>query len=303
MNKQELYHALLGIMSENGVKMDEPMKDHTAFKIGGPADFMVLPSDAEEIEAVIRFLKSNGIEFLIMGNGSNLLVSDKGLRGVVIKIGERFSAMEIEGDRVRAQAGILLSTLAKNVAKASLSGLEFSGGIPGTLGGAVAMNAGAYGGEMKDVIESVSLMDKYGNRRRLDRQGMGLGYRDSLVQKEDLIVLEAELKLEPGDRGQITEKMNEFNRRRSDKQPLALPSAGSTFKRPEGHYAGKLIEDAGLKGLRYGNAMVSEKHSGFVVNMGNASAEEVLCLIRTVQKVVEDTFGVRLETEVKCVGE
>ena len=238
-----------------------------------------------------------------MGNGSNLLVSDKGIRGTVLKIGDQFSNVDIEDTAIRAQAGLLLSSLSKMAAKEALSGIEFAGGIPGTLGGAVAMNAGAYGGEMKDIVEEVTLIDRKGKITRLGRDAMSFGYRTSIVSESNQIVLDALLKLRKGETAEILGKMNELNQRRSDKQPLTVPSAGSTFKRPEGYFAGKLIQDAGLKGLRHGDAMVSDKHSGFVVNTGKASAEDVLALIKTVQKVVFDKFGVMLETEVRFIGE
>lgn len=303
MNQDAVHEALGTVFPKERIRKNEPMKNHTAFKIGGPADLMLLAVDADEVGRALRVLHEIGTPCFVMGNGSNLLVSDQGYRGVILKIGEGFDTIVIEGSRIRAGAGALVSSLSKQAAKASLSGLEFASGIPGTLGGAVAMNAGAYGGEMKDVVREVLAVDRSGKMTTLSGEALAFGYRSSRIQREDLVVLEVAMELSPGGRQEIAARMNELNRRRSDKQPLHLPSAGSTFKRPEGHYAGKLIEDAGLKGLRHGDAMVSDKHSGFIVNMGEATAEEVLALIRTVQKVVLDTFGVRLETEVKIIGE
>ncbi len=303
MKSRRIYEEIKKIVPADRLILDEPMKKHTAFKIGGPADLLVLPKSMDEIERIITLLNRLDVECFIMGNGSNLLVSDKGIRGIVVKIADQFSNIELDGERVRAQAGVLLSTLSKFAAKNSLEGIEFAGGIPGTLGGAVAMNAGAYGGEIKDVVEKVTLIDESGEIIVLSKESMEFGYRHSVVQSRNLIVLEAEMLLQRGGQAKIMEKMNGFNQRRSEKQPLAVPSAGSTFRRPEGYYAGKLIQDAGLKGLRHGDAMVSNKHSGFIVNTGNASAEDVLALIKTVRKVVFDKFGVILETEVKFIGE
>jgi len=303
MKIKDIYEAIEKVVSVDRMLSDEPMKNHTAFKIGGPADLMVLPGSIEEIEKIVKLMDKLETEFFIIGNGSNLLVSDKGIRGIVIKIGDQFSGIDIDGTTINAKSGILLSALSKIAARESLSGIEFAGGIPGTLGGAVAMNAGAYGGEMKDVVKEAVLIDRKGNIIRLEGKDMSFGYRSSIVQDGDLIVLEAVLELERGNQKDIFDKMNGFNARRNEKQPLKVPSAGSTFKRPEGYYAGKLIQDAGLKGLRHGGAMVSDKHSGFIVNTGNASAEDVLALIKTVSKVVFDRFGVVLETEVKFIGE
>ncbi|MBK5251935.1 MAG: UDP-N-acetylmuramate dehydrogenase [Peptostreptococcaceae bacterium] len=303
MENKEIYEEIKKIIPKDRLLIDEPMKNHTAFKIGGPADLMVLPKSVEEIEKILNLLGSCEEGCFIMGNGSNLLVSDKGIRGTVLKIGDQFSNVDIEETAIRAQSGVLLSSLSKMAAKESLTGIEFAGGIPGTLGGAVAMNAGAYGGEMKDLVEEVTLIDRKGKITKLGRDAMSFGYRTSIVSEGNQIVLEALLKLRKGDAAEILGKMNEFSMRRSEKQPLAVPSAGSTFKRPEGYYAGKLIQEAGLKGLRHGDAMVSDKHSGFIVNTGDASAEDVLSLIKTVQKVVFDKFGVMLETEVKFIGE
>jgi len=238
-----------------------------------------------------------------MGNGSNLLVRDKGFRGVVIKIAENFSDVRVENTKIKAQAGILLSRLSKIIMKKSLEGFEFASGIPGTLGGAVAMNAGAYGGEMKDVLVGCSVINEKGEVIYLNNDELELGYRRSIIQDKGYVVLEVDMKFKKGDYDKIKSINDDLTQRRTSKQPLHLPSAGSTFKRPVGYYAGKLIQDAGLKGVRIGDAQVSDLHSGFIVNVGNATAEDVINLIRLVQKVVRDRFDVELETEVKIIGE
>ena len=280
---------------------NEPMKNHTTFKIGGFADEFCEAESTEDILSAFEYGRKNKIPVFVMGNGSNLLVSDKGIRGLVLKISDKFSEYTVEGDIINAQSGALLSTLSKAAQKNSLSGMEFASGIPGTLGGAVYMNAGAYGGEMKDIVKSVTYLEN-GKIKRIEN-GFGFGYRKSIFSDTDAVILEAEIKLEKGNADRIKEKMDEFKKRRTEKQPLSLPSAGSTFKRPQGYFAGKLIEDAGLKGYKVGGAAVSEKHSGFVVNTGDATAQDVLRLIRHIQKTVKEKFGVELETEVKIVGE
>lgn len=290
-------------LTEGSVLKNEPMYNHTSFKIGGPADIMVLPNTVEDIKNVLEICGEEGIQPFIMGNGSNLLVRDKGIRGVVVKIADNFSKVEVDGEKITAQAGILLSRLSKIVVKAGLTGFEFASGIPGTLGGAITMNAGAYGGEMKDIITSALIIDRKGKIERLEREKLQLEYRSSIIEKNKYIVLEAELKLKKGNREEIKETIKDLTERRTTKQPLSLPSAGSTFKRPPGHYAGKLIEDCGLKGIRIGDAQVSELHCGFVVNMGNATAEDVINLIGVVRKVVRDKYDVELHPEVKIVGE
>lgn len=280
----------------------EKMSEHTSFKIGGDADFMVFPKDAEEIKAVIELCREHKVPYMVMGNGSNMLVSDEGIEGVVIKISDAMAKVEVSGETVFAGAGILLSSLSHKAMDAGLSGLEFASGIPGTLGGAVVMNAGAYGGEMKDVITKVGYMDKVGKIHEISGKDAGFGYRKSIFSKGEYIVLYCEMKLKKGDKKDIAALMADFNSRRKEKQPLNMPSAGSTFKRPEGYFAGKLIEDSGLKGMSVGGAKVSEKHSGFVVNYNNASAEDVKKLISDVQDKVEERFGVRLEPEIKFYG-
>ena len=303
MNIEMVQQKLLEKIHIDHLRMNEYMSKHTSFKIGGPADIMVLPTTVEEIKHALTLCKEYSIPYQIIGNGSNLLVRDKGIRGVVIKIAENFNAVKIEGNMVIAQAGMLLSTLSKKIAEYSLEGFEFASGIPGTLGGAVAMNAGAYGGEMKEVLQGATLMDGKGNVVYLDIEALELEYRNSIVLKKGYIVLEANIMLQPGDLKKIKEITDELTYKRTTKQPLHLPSAGSTFKRPPGFFAGKLIEDSGLKGVRVGDAQVSDLHSGFIVNVGKATAEDVLNLVGLVQKVVRDKFDVDLHPEVRIIGE
>lgn len=280
----------------------EPLSAHTTFRIGGPALFYMIPESAEEIREGIRFARERGLPFITIGRGSNMLFPDEGYRGVVMEIGSGMNQIEYCGaGKIRAQAGALLSAIASEAARHSLTGFEFAGGIPGTLGGAVVMNAGAYGGEIKDSILSARVMDSAGNESCLDREQLELGYRTSVIQKRGDLVLEAEFQFETGDPEEIRETMKELSAKRRDKQPLEFASAGSTFKRPEGHFAGKLIEDAGLRGYRIGDAQVSEKHCGFVVNRGHATAKEVLAVICDVQKKVLESSGVMLEPEVKII--
>jgi UDP-N-acetylmuramate dehydrogenase len=298
-----LYAQLAEKISKNCIMKDVHMREHTSFKIGGPADLMVWPHSREELQYAIQVCKEWNSPYYVIGNGSNLLVRDKGIRGVVIKIAENFSNVRIEGEKVMAQAGILLSILAKKVIEKSLKGFEFASGIPGTLGGAIAMNAGAYGGEMKDVLLGAHVLDHQGEITYLDREALALGYRDSIIQQKGWIVLEAEIQLEEGKEEAIKERIRDFTQRRIAKQPLHLPSAGSTFRRPPGYFAGKLIEEAGLKGVRVGGAQVSEVHAGFIVNVESATATEVIQLIELIQKVVKDKFDVALYPEVKIIGE
>ncbi len=280
----------------------EPLSAHTTFRIGGPASFYMIPENAEEIREGIHFAKEREFPFITIGRGSNMLFPDEGYHGVVIEIGSGMNEIEYSGaGKIRAQAGALLSAIASEAARHSLTGFEFAGGIPGTLGGAVVMNAGAYGGEIKDCIVSARVMDSAGNESTLSREQLELGYRTSVIQSRGDLVLEAEFQFETGDPREIRERMKELNAKRRDKQPLEFASAGSTFKRPEGHFAGKLIEDAGLRGYRIGDAQVSEKHCGFVVNRGHATAKEVLAVICDVQKKVLESSGVKLEPEVKII--
>lgn len=284
------------------VHVEESMKNHTSFRIGGKADFLALVQSAAEIAGIIKLCRENDVKYTILGNGSNVLVSDEGIDGVVIKISGKMSAVRVEGEKIFAQAGALLSVISHTAMENGLTGLEFASGIPGTLGGALYMNAGAYGGEMKDITEKITYMDSCGKIHEISGKDAGFGYRKSIFSENECIILSAELQLMPGNKEEIAGKMAELNGKRREKQPLNLPSAGSTFKRPQGYFAGKLIEDCGLKGYRAGGAMVSEKHSGFVVNYDNASAEDVKRLIKEVQAQVYEKFGVILEPEVKFFG-
>lgn len=282
----------------------EPMARHTTMRVGGPAEILFSPASEGELLFAVREAKRAGAPFRIIGNGSNLLVLDGGLPGLTIRLGEAFSKISVDGNQIRAQAGALLSRVAAAARDASLTGLEFASGIPGSAGGGMAMNAGAYGGQLSDVFEGCRALDpETGIISALGPAEMALGYRESAALSRGLIVTEAAFRLTAGDRSAIQARMDDLSARRRDKQPLNLPSAGSTFKRPEGHFAGALIEQAGLKGLRVGGACVSEKHAGFVVNDRNATARDVLDLIRLVQARVLEHSGVRLETEVRILGE
>lgn len=282
----------------------EPMARHTTMRVGGPAEILFSPANEGELLFAVREAKRAGAPFRIIGNGSNLLVLDGGLPGLTIRLGEAFSKISVDGNQIRAQAGALLSRVAAAARDASLTGLEFASGIPGSAGGGMAMNAGAYGGQLSDVFEGCRALDpETGIISALGPAEMALGYRESAALSRGLIVTEAAFRLTAGDRSAIQAKMDDLSARRREKQPLNLPSAGSTFKRPEGHFAGTLIEQAGLKGLRVGGACVSEKHAGFVVNDRNATARDVLDLIRLVQARVLEHSGVRLETEVRILGE
>ncbi|MCR8746109.1 UDP-N-acetylmuramate dehydrogenase [Romboutsia lituseburensis] len=303
MNKEYIYKCLLNIVDEENIKIDEPMKKHVSFRVGGPADILVKPTTEKQLSDIIKLIKKENVPYLIIGNGSNLLIKDGGIRGVVIEISNNFNHFEIEGNKVKIQAGALLSVVGKAVLREELKGFEFAAGIPGTLGGALAMNAGAYGGEMKDIVRSVKLMDTDGNIFEFTNEEMQFGYRRSILSKTDYIVLSAEVELEKGNYEEIKATMMDFTQRRVTKQPLSLPSAGSTFKRPEGHFAGKLIEDSGLRGLTLRGAQVSEKHCGFVVNLGNAKAKDLLELMYVVKSTVNAKFGIMLEEEVKILGE
>ncbi|NLV91978.1 MAG: UDP-N-acetylmuramate dehydrogenase [Firmicutes bacterium] len=290
-------------LSDQSIRRDEPMKAHTSFRVGGPADLFVSPRSISELAFVLQTCQRFAITPTVIGNGTNLLVSDRGIRGVVVEIGDNLSAVSVSGEEITAQAGISLAKLAATALRHQLSGLEFASGIPGTLGGAVAMNAGAYGGEMKDVVTSVDCLDLGGKELGLCSQEMAFGYRQSIVQSKGYIVVQATLRLQRDNYETIKAKMLDLNARRRAKQPLHLPSAGSVFKRPPGHFAGKLIEDAGLKGFRIGDAQVSEMHSGFIVNLGAATATDILAVIRHVQGEVKRQFQVDLETEVRIVGD
>lgn len=299
---QKVIEQLQCIVGNENLRQMEPMSMHTTFRVGGPADVLVQPQ-GEQLAQVIRLCREQEIPYYIVGNGSNLLVGDGGIRGLVIEMGRGQDDILIEGDRVKAGAGMLLSRLANRAAECGLGGMEFAAGIPGTLGGAVVMNAGAYGGEMKDIIESVTVLDSQGDEKELTLEELDLGYRRSCIPENGYIVTKAVLKLKPGDEKQIRSRMKELNEMRSSKQPLQYPSAGSTFKRPEGYFAGKLIMDAGLRGYQVGGARVSEKHCGFVINTGGATAADIRKLMQDVREEVEKQFQVTLEPEVKMIGE
>ena len=294
------YDEITTALPELQVLKDEPMSRHTTFRIGGPADYFVCP-DREQIAAVLAVAKKCGMAITVIGNGSNLLVGDKGIRGLVVEIGSAMNQIMVDKNHITAGAGALLSQVAAKAAAAELGGMEFAAGIPGSVGGAVTMNAGAYGGEMKDILRTV--LTPEGELKTLDVSEMDLSYRHSCVPEQQYIVLEAEIELGYKPEEEIRAQMEELRNKRIEKQPLEYPSAGSTFKRPEGYFAGKLIMDAGLRGYRVGDAQVSEKHCGFVINRKNASAQEVRQLMQDVQDKVKAQFGVMLEPEVKMLGE
>lgn len=297
-----LYEKINKYIPKERLYENEPMKNHTSFKIGGPAALLIDVADRDELVEIMKLIRENNAKFFIMGNGSNLLVDDAGYSGIVIRLSDYYTNVTIEAPRVIVESGILLSTLSKIIAKESFIGFEFASGIPGTVGGAITMNAGAYDGEMKDCVEKVSVLTKSGEILELSNEEMNFGYRISDVKRNDYIVLETTFKFDKGDIEVIKAKTKDFTERRTSKQPLTLPSAGSMFKRPPGYYAGKLIDDSGLRGARIGDAQISEKHCGFLVNRGQASCQEVMDLIKMVQKVVFDQYGVMLETEVKYLG-
>lgn len=303
MNKKALIEELKLRMDDRHMASDVLMRQHSSFKIGGPADLLIQPASIDELQHAMRVLKRHEVPVTLLGNGSNILVSDKGIRGAVIKISDKFSKMTVSGTTLQVEAGALLSSLANFATANGLAGLEFASGIPGTVGGAVFMNAGAYGGEMKDVVTDVSVLTDAGQVLVLHADELKFKYRSSVVLEKGWTVLGVTLQLTPDDPKAIQTRVNELTVKRTTKQPLQLPSAGSTFKRPEGHFAGKLIEDAGLRGVRFGDAAVSELHCGFVVNLGQATFEEVSTLIKFIQKQVYDTSGVLLETEVLQLGE
>lgn len=300
---QNIYELLCGCAGGENVRRQEPMSLHTTFRIGGPADLFVTPGSIQAVADSIRICKETQTPYAVIGNGSNLLVSDTGYRGVIIQIGRNLNQVLVNGEEIRAQAGAMLSVIAKTALSESLTGFEFASGIPGTLGGAAVMNAGAYGGEMKDVLTEVTVLTREGEIRTVPAEKLEMGYRTSLAAKNGWIILEAVLKFQKGDAEAIRGRMEELKMQRVTKQPLDLPSAGSTFKRPEGYFAGKLIMDAGLRGFTVGGAQISEKHCGFVVNKGGATAEDVRNLICAVQKKVQEDAGVKLEPEVKFLGE
>ena len=314
MLNSNILSELEDILGTDNVRKDEPMYKHTTFRIGGAADCFVTPDSIDKLKKVVLLLKDNNIDYYIVGNGSNLLVNDNGYRGVIIQLYNQFSKYEFLHDScnsavdkpdrvyVKVQAGMMLSKLGKIFADNSLTGFEFATGIPGTIGGAVMMNAGAYGGEFKDIIISADVMDREGNIFTLSCDELELGYRTSIIAKKNYIVLAALIGPSAGNKDKINERLKELANMRREKQPLEYPSAGSTFKRPKGYFAGKLISDAGLKGLCVGDAQVSEKHAGFVINKGHATAKDVIELTDKVSDKVYGLNGVRLELEVRKLG-
>lgn len=299
----EIRKMFCDLLGEDRVFTEEAMSQHTTFKIGGPADYFLMPDKGEDVGRVIKICKEKEIPYFILGNGSNLLVGDGGYRGAVIQIYRNMSSVTVEGNEITAQAGALLSAVAAAAKNASLTGFEFAGGIPGTIGGAVVMNAGAYGGEMKDVLTEVTVMNAEGDIFTLPTEELELGYRTSIIKTAGYIVLEAKIRLKEGNPEVIRETMKDLTIRRTTKQPLEYPSAGSTFKRPEGYFAGKLIMDSGLAGYQVGGAQVSEKHCGFVINAGGATARDVRTLMDNVRDIVYKKYGVTLEPEVKFLGD
>ncbi len=299
----DVYAALGQIISKQDILENELMSRHTTFRTGGPASLFLRPRTTEEIKGVLKLLKRAEVDFFILGNGSNLLVSDKGFDGVIISLAN-FADINLEDEtKVVAQAGAMNSSIAMLARDNSLTGFEFAAGIPGTIGGAMIMNAGAYGGEMKDITSKVTVLSSDGEVIKLDNQAMKFGYRTSAIKGKNFVVLSAVLDLQKGDKGEIAGKMQELALKRKEKQPLEYPSAGSTFKRPEGYFAGKLIEDVGLRGFTVGGAAVSEKHCGFVINKGNATSADIYELIRRVQDKVYEDFSVKLEPEVIMLGD
>ncbi len=293
---------LTNVLDVKNIEIDALMKNHTSFRVGGPVDILVTPESFEQVGDVVKLCKEDNIPYFIIGNGTNLLVKDGGIRGVVIKLC-KLDDIKVDDEIIIAQSGAQLKDVSDTAAENSLTGFEFACGIPGSIGGAAAMNAGAYNGEISNVIESAKIIDNNGNIVVINKEQLELGYRMSSILKNEYTVLEVTFKLNKGDQQKIVDRINDLNRRRSEKQPLEYASAGSTFKRPEGYFAAKLIEDTGLKGMSVGDAEVSTKHSGFIINKGNAKAADILNLIKLVQKRVKSKFDVDLYTEVRIIGE
>lgn len=302
MLEDSLEQQLRQILSPEQILKQEPMAKHTTFRVGGPADYYLMP-ELEQVQHLMVWCREHDLPVTIIGNGSNLLVGDRGIRGLVMEFGKNLSRIQIEEDRLTAGAGTLLSQAAGAAAREGLGGMEFAAGIPGTVGGAVIMNAGAYGGEIKDILSWVRVLDRNGNIQQIETSCLDLSYRHSSLMENGGIVLEAQFLLKKKNQQEIYGLMEELKGKRLDKQPLEYPSAGSTFKRPEGYFAGKLIMDAGLRGYQVGDAQVSEKHCGFVINRGHATAADICQLMKYVSEQVEKQFGVRLEPEVRMIGE
>ena len=304
MGLKEIKKLLMNGIDEKNIIENVSMAQHTSFKAGGNADMMVLPQNIDELKYVLQTLANSGYPYMILGNGSNVLVKDGGYKGIIVKMGDTFDYVNVDGCTVECGAASLLSVAAKTAAAAGLKGFEFASGIPGSIGGAVFMNAGAYDGEMKFVLEKVRVISKDGSKDRfMTAEELDMGYRHTVLHESGDIVVEAVLKLEEGDVDEIKAKIADLTARRNSKQPVNFPSAGSFFKRPTGYFAGKLVQDAGLKGLAVGGAQVSELHSGFIINKGGATATDIIQLMEIVQQTVMDKFGVMLEPEVRIIGE
>ncbi|MEK4496139.1 UDP-N-acetylmuramate dehydrogenase [Ureibacillus sp. FSL W8-0352] len=302
MTIEQWVKDLSGVTNKENIKINESLKKYTMTKLGGNADILVIPETEEEVEAIVQYTYSHQIPLLILGNGSNMIVRDGGVRGIVMNL-SKLNQIKIEGTEVYAQSGALIMDVSKKAAEASLTGLEFACGIPGSVGGAMAMNAGAYGGEINDIIVHSTVLTKEGKRLVLSKEELELGYRKSIIAQKNYIVLSSLFRLEKGNKEEIDAKIADLTYKRQSKQPLEYPSAGSVFKRPPGYFAGKLIQDCGLQGKGVGGAEVSTKHAGFIINKGNATATDYIETIKMVQKVVKEKFGVELELEVKIVGE
>lgn len=304
MDIDQIYDELSLQIDKSRMIPDAPMKEYTSFRAGGNAALLVKPENAEELSYALKVLSERGAEHMIIGNGSNLLVKDSGYRGVILRIGEPFQEINVTGGRMEAGAGVLLSAAARAAQDASLTGFEFASGIPGTVGGAVFMNAGAYDGEISYILESAEILSGDGSRIfTLKKDELELSYRHSLLQRTGDVLLKAVFHLEKGDREKIDARMKELTARRTEKQPLNYPSAGSFFKRPHNHFAGKLIQDAGLQGLTVGGAQVSTLHAGFIINIGEATAANIIDLMEIVRSTVFEEFGILLEPEVRIIGE
>ncbi len=303
MINENFIEACRKFLKPEQLLLDAPMREHTTFEIGGPADCLLKPASMEETQQILRLVKEYELPLTFVGNGSNMLVSDKGIRGVVVNFADTFNAIRVEGTKMTVGAGALLKDIAEAAAQHSLAGLEFACGIPGSIGGAVFMNAGAYGGETKSVVKAVRAVNRDGEIKTYGLDELELGYRHSIFQTNGEAIVEVELELTPGSEEEIRASIADFTQRRESKQPLEMPSAGSTFKRPEGYFAGTLIDQTGLKGLSVGGAQVSTKHAGFVVNKGGATAADVINLIHEVQKRVKEAHGVELQPEVRLIGE
>ena len=293
----------INIVGKENIFIDEPMKNHTSFKVGGNVDIMIMPSTIEELKKLIVYINSNNLKYYIIGNGSNILVGDKGFRGIILKICDNMCNILIENNYMIIDSGAKLSSISSKALENKLSGFEFASGIPGTFGGAVCMNAGAYGGEIKDILVSINVITKEGILKTIKANELKLSYRSSIIPENNYIIVSGIIKLQYGNYGEIKNNIMELAKRRREKQPLNFASAGSTFKRPEGYFTGQLITDSGLKGYNCNDAEVSEKHAGFIINKGNAKARDIINVIKHCQNTVYDKFGVKLETEVKIIGE